>query len=309
MNTCDWPLQRLVTLVLGFTLLSGCTPPAPTTEVLLDRPTPTLFGTVFKTPTSTVPTETAEPTPLSTMCVFPIDINGQGNSVQEAALYRFNWIQGTSSQILETRDGPVTLEASVTTLAGKRQLVIVHQAVLPESFEIVHALAPGGTLIHDPGTSALEVRDTQGAVIRQTVADAVEDVRGLHANLDITGVERQFSAEDDFIIRVTMAMPDDGKYIWSFETVEVLLGEERFAKRTMHTGEVMSIHYDHDGNYDTWDGTMVVQANTITWAFENGGAFPFGAHSSTSAADGDNTSIFPVDLMQRLWQLSQSSCG
>ena len=309
MKSTSFQVWRLTSLLISITLLNGCESPAALEEVRVEYPTPTLFGTVSKEFTSTVPTSTIVPTLRPDMCVFPIDVDGQGISIQEAALYRYDWIQGTSSQVLETRDGPVALEGSVTTPAGERQLVIIHHAPLPESFNIIDGLSPGGTMLYDPGTTTSEIRDSKGRVTRQIVSDPSEDVRGLHPNLDITGVERQFSKEGGFIVRVTLTEPDDGKYIWTFETVELLLGNERFAERTMHTGEIISIHYDPTGNYDEWSGTMVVQANTITWALENGGTSPFGARSSTSAATGDTTSMFPVDLMQRLWHLSHDSCG
>lgn len=302
-------LTMLTSILIGVILLSECAAPAATEEIRLDLATPTLFGTVVKELTSTIPTATAIPTTRPDLCVFPIDVNEQGSSIQEAALYRFNWIQGNRSQVLNTRDGPVLLESSITTPAGERQLVIVHHADLPEIIEIVEELAPDGTMIYDPLTNASEVRDTSGIINLQTITDPPEDVRGLHPNLDITKVERMFSTENDFIIRVTLMEPDDSKYIWTFETVEIFLGEERFAERTMHTGEVISIHYDPDGNYYEWDGTMIVQANTITWAMENGGKLTFGARSSTSAANGDATSPYPIELMQRLWQLSQNTCG
>ena len=112
-----YQVRRLSPLLITVLVLIGCASPDTTSEVNPELPTPTLFGTVSKRVTNRVPTSPHPPTPRPDLCVFPIDLDGQGANIKEAALYRFNWIQGINRQTIETRDGPVTLEASVTTPA------------------------------------------------------------------------------------------------------------------------------------------------------------------------------------------------
>ncbi len=271
-------------------------------------PTPTLFGTVAKTPASSNPTSTLEPAARADVCVFPVDANDSG-VFSEAALYRLRWQPGDESLMVETRGGPLTLQAPVNMVAGTHRLLIVHRGELPEILQLPAALVPDGAMLFDAASGATELRDANNFIHSQTIRDPSGDIGGAKPALDIITVERQIAETGDFIVRLTTAAADDGDYAWSFENMELLLGQERYTHRIMQSGKVVNLHYDSEGNYSIWEGTLIVQANTITWAMNDGAELPFGARSATSAARADSTGLFPAESMRRLWQASLTSCG
>lgn len=213
------------------------------------------------------------------------------------------------SIIVETRGGPLTLQAPVNMVAGTRRLLIVHRGKLPESLQLPAALDPGDAMLFDAASGATELRDANNFIHSQTIRDPRGDIGGAKPALDIITVERQIAETGGFIVRMTTAAADDSDYAWSFENMELLLGQERYTRRILQSGKVVNLHYDSEGNYSMWEGTLIVQANTITWAMNDGAELPFGARSATSAARADSTGLFPVEAMRRLWQASLTSCG
>ncbi|MFQ5409798.1 MAG: hypothetical protein ACE5FI_15420 [Anaerolineales bacterium] len=294
-------LPALAALVLA--ACASTETPTPT-----DAPTPLPFGTVQVQDTTALPTAATTPTPRPAVCVFPVVVD-EGGRIEEATVYRFEWVQGVESLTLETRGGALEITGPITLPAGERELVIVHRAELPDRIAINEDATPSTSYLLEPGAMALEARSPEGVVQWQTLLDPAEDVRGLPPNLDIVRVERQFGEGGNYIMRVSVAEPDDGEYIWTFESVEVLLGDVRYAERTLADGSVISGFYDPQGQFSEWDGTMVVQGNTVTWALDSGGELPFSARSFTSASAGDETAQYPVDLMQRLWEAARAGCG
>ncbi len=274
----------------------------------LGAPTPTLFGTAVKTPTGGAPTSTPEPPARTDVCVFPVDADESG-VFTEAAIYRLQWQPGDESLIVETRGGALTLQPPVNMVAGARRLLIVHRGELPKSLQIPAALEPGGAMLFDAGTGAAELRGMDSSILSQTIRDPRGDIGGMKPALDIITVERRIAEAGDFILRLTTAAPDDGDYAWSFENIELLLGQERYARRILQSGKVVKLHYDAEGNYSVWEGTLIVQANTLTWVLNEGAELSFGARSATSATRADSTILFPVEAMRRLWQASLTSCG
>lgn len=297
------PAAFISIAVLILTACARAETPTPT-----EPPTALPFGTVQVEPSSAIPTETPTATPRPRVCVFPADVDGTGR-FEEAAAYRFDWVQGEESQTIQTRGGPVEITGPVTLPAGERELIIVHRAPVSERIALADDASPSTAFLYDPASPSFEARSPAGVLLQQTILDPPEDVRGLPPNLDILSVVRKFGEGDSYIIRVTLAEPDDGKYIWTFEGVEILLGEIRYAERTLADGATLSGFYDPQGQFSEWDGTMVKQGNTVTWALEEGGELPFGARSFTSAAAGDETPLFPVDLMERLWRAARAGCG
>ena len=295
--------------LLAAVLLAGCMPQDE--EVSLRGtfvpPTPTLFGTTVKTPTNTTPTLTPEPTGHADVCVFPVDSEHTG-VFSEAALYRIRWQPGDNIISLETRSGPLNLNVPINTDAGTRKLLILHRGEMPKSLKLSAALKPGSTMLIDAESGATELRDPDDNIHSQTIHDPLGDVGAAKPALDIIAVERQIADEGGFIVRLTTAAADDEKYEWSFENVELLLGKERYTRRILQSGKVVNLHYDSEGNYTVWEGTLIVQANTLTWALKDGAEQPFSARSATSAARTDSTDIFPADAMRNLWQASLTSC-
>ena len=298
-------MKLRIVLAIGL-IVSACAPTA--TPEPTEAPTPLPFGTAFVEDTQITETIATTNTARPSVCVFPIVMEEDGRT-EEAAIYRFDWVQGVESLTLETRGGVVEIRGPITLPAGERELIIVHRGTALETIEISDNASPSTAYLLDPVTQALEARSPEGVVQWQALFDPLEDVRGLPANLDILSVERQYSVGGGYILRVSLAAPDDGVYIWTFESVEVVLGDVRYAQRTTATGDVISGFYDPQGQFSEWDGTMVVQGNTVTWALDSGGDLPFSARSFTSASAGDETSQYPVDLMQQLWETARAGCG
>lgn len=302
---------RVLSIALTSTLLfSGCLPQnwEGNGGAIEMAPTPTLFGTAVTTPIGSTPTSTPEPASSRQVCVFPVDVDDSG-VFSESALYRLQWPPGDNLLTAETRDGNLNLRAPVNIVAGARRLLIVHRGDMPEDLEIPAALKPNGAILFDPGSGATEIRDPDNSIHSQTIHDPRGDINAMKPSLDIITVERQIADEGGFIIRLTTDEADDGEYAWSFENVELLLGQERYARRILKNGKVVNLHYDSTGNYSMWAGTLIAQANTLTWALNSGVELPFGARTATSQARADSTTIFPVKIMQKLWQAALTSCS
>ena len=301
-------MQRLTPLpwlILALTL-AACAAPAPP-QTAAEAPTLTPFGTVQAVNVNAAEVDSSPPaTTPPRQCVFPVNL-GEELGVHESGLYRFTW-QGIP-QTLQTRGGPLTIAGGPGMALGERQIVIVHSAPLPETLRLNDNFAPRSTLLVELLGLTREIRAAGGRILAQTLSDPLGDVRGLPANLDILTVARLFGAGDDFILRVTLAAPDDGEYIWTFESTEALLGAERYASRVFAEGKILSLVYDAEGEVADWPGTTIIQGPTVTWTFENGGELPFGAQTTTSAAGGDQTEMYPVDMMAEIWAVAQRSCG
>ena len=164
-------------------------------------------------------------------------------------------------------------------------------------------------MLFDAGSGATEIRSQNNFIHSQTIHDSHGDIGGAKPALDIITVERKIAATGGFVIRITTAAEDNGDYAWSFENIELLLGKERYARRILQSGKVVKLYYDAEGNYSVWEGTLIEQANTLTWAMDEGAELSFGARSATSAARSDSTEIFHSEIMQQLWQASVTSCG
>ena len=302
-------IQLMVRLVLTLTMYS-CIPQGilENMDEEMANPTPTLFGTAVKTPTIPMETLTPETTSIPDVCVFPVDPDESG-VFSEAALYRIYWKIGGDTLILDTRGGPLTLQAPVNMVAGERKLIIAHRGEIPATLQLPTALDSGGTMLFDTGSGATEIRDSNNLVRSQIIHDPRYDVGGAKEALDIISVERKIAEAGGFVIRLTTAAEDNGDYPWSFENIEMLLGNERYARRILQSGKVVKLFYDAEGNYSVWEGTLIEQANTLTWAMEEGAGLPFGARSATSATRVDSTGIFRSEIMHQLWQAAVSSCG
>jgi hypothetical protein len=274
----------------------------------LAAPTPTLFGTAMKPTDYATAIYTQESEPPADVCVFPVDADDSG-VFTEAALYRLHWQAGADNLIVDTLGGKITLQAPLNMISGMRRLLIVHRGELPQSLRFPAAFEPDGAMLLDTGSGATEVRDRDNAIRSQIIQDPPDDIGGKKPALDIIRVERQIAEAGGFIVRITTAALDNNEYLWSFENIELILGQERFARRILQSGKVITLHYNPQGSYTVWEGTIVAQANTLTWVLTEGADLPFSARSSTSDARADSTVVFPAGTMQRLWQASMTSCG
>lgn len=297
----------------GMLLLAACdqlalTAPAAVTAAPTAVPaSPAPFGTAFQLPTAPAAAATPAAASRGTVCAFPIKL--ADGSAYEAARYNFNWQQGITTQQLNTRAGTLQLEGQVTIAIGERSLVILHRADTAPTLEVTDLWPPGSTLLIDPLTGASETRRADGTVARQLLMDAVGDTRGMPAYLDIKSVDRQFDAAGSYILRITTNTAHEGKFIWSFQELEIAIGEERIVQRTLSSGKQLNLYYPTKGKYSDYTGTVVVQANTVTWPLQDGGLLPFAARSATSAAAVDKTEAYPAELFSSLWELAAASCG
>ena len=101
---------------------------------------------------------------------------------------------------------------------------------------------------------------------------------------------------------------NDGVYLSSFENIELLIGLERYAYRILNSGKIVSLMYDSEGNYSLWDGTLISQGNTITWALNEGAKNNFKVKTATDITQADSTVFFQADKMTALWEASQNGC-
>ena len=287
--------------------LAGTAPAAVTAAATAVPASPAPFGTAFQLPTTRAATATPAAASRGTVCAFPITL--ADGSAYEAARYHFVWKQGITTQQLNTRAGTLQLEGQVTIAAGERSVVILHRADTAATLEVTDLWPPGSTLLIDPLTGASETRRADGTIARQLLLDAIGDTRGMPAYLDIASVDRQFDAAGSFILRITTNTAHEGKFIWSFQELEIGIGEERIVQRTLSSGKQLNLYYPTKGKYSDYTGTVVVQANTVTWPLQAGGLLPFAARSATSAAAVDQTAAYPADLFSRLWELAAASCG
>lgn len=286
-------------------LVSCAAPAAPPTAAAPTTPTP--FGTVVVQtlpPELSIATETPPPPPRQ--CLFPYDLN-DGAGIQEVGVYRVNWA-GTPVDI-PTRSGEITLSLPVDSPQGLRTLVVVHNGDLPAELSLSDRFIPGAVLLVLPTPGVQEMRASDGSYLVQRLLDPARDVRGVSPEIDILSVERLFGTQDDFVLRVTLASADDGQTIFTFQSIEALLGEERYAARRYADGRALNLFYDANGQPTDYMGTVIVQGPTVTWTISSGSDLPFGAQTGTSAANGDSTPFYPIDLLEQLWQAARRNCG
>ena len=276
-------------------------------ENSVGEPTPTLFGTAITTPIASEATSTPMPMKISDICVFPV-LNEVTGLNDEAAVYRFDWVSGEERQIIATRGGQITIQGPVNLTSGIRRLLIVHRNNLPEILRLSSALKPESSILYDTRTDTSEIRTEDGVILSQTIYDPAGDIGQLKPALDVISVERQFAKDGGFIIRLTTSKPNDGVYLSSFENIELIIGLERYAYRILNSGTIVSLKYDSEGNYTIWDGTLISQGNTITWALNEGADNNFKVKTATDITQADSTVLFQADKMTALWEASQNGC-
>ena len=276
-------------------------------ETSVREPTPTLFGTAVTTSVTSEATSTAIPTQIPDICVFPF-LNETTGQNDEAAAYRFDWVLGEESQQIETRGGQMTIQGPINLTSGTRRLLIVHHENLPDTLRLSSALKPESNILYDTNTDTSEIRTEDGLILSQTIHDPTGDIGQLKPALDVISVERQFAKDDGYIIRLTTSKPNDEVYLSAFENIELLVGRERYAYRILNSGKIVSLKYDSEGNYSLWDGTLISQGNTITWALNEGASSNFSVKTATDITQADSTVLFEADKMMALWEASLNGC-
>ena len=273
----------------------------------LYKPTPTLFGTPIDI--QMIPTDppTPEPEKNSNICVFPF-FNSTTNNTQEAAVYTFNWNASLKNQTIKTRDGTINLTGPTNLKTGIRKLLLVHNGIIPDKLYLSSKVEPNSHIIYDAHSNTSEIRTENGDLLYQTIYDPTDDTGNMKSALNITKVERQYSEDDNYIIRVTLDSSNDKIVESSFENIELKVGQERYAYRVLNTEKAINLKYDSDGNYSKWTGTVIVQGNTITWAINNNKEENFSVKTSTDIQQVDKTNIFNTTSMLNLWAVSQTSC-
>ena len=273
----------------------------------LYEPTPTLFGTPIDI--QMIPTDppTPEPEKNSNICVFPF-FNSTTNNTQEAAVYTFNWNASLKNQTIKTRDGTINLTGPTNLKTGIRKLLLVHNGIIPDKLYLSSKVEPNSHIIYDAHSNTSEIRTENGDLLYQTIYDPTDDTGNMKSALNITKVERQYSEDDNYIIRVTLDSSNVKIVESSFENIELKLGQERYAYRILNTQKAINLKYDSDGNYSKWTGTVIVQGNTITWAINNNKEENFSVKTSTDIQQVDKTNIFNTTSMLNLWAVSQTSC-
>ena len=303
-------MPRLSLLVsLLSLLLMACSGANATTASPTGPPaTPTPFGTVLA-PTLPPPVGEIRPTATSPprQCIFPHDL-GDNNGVIEIGVYRLIW-QGAPVTI-NTRSGPIEVSGPSSLAFGLRNIVIAHNGPIPSELRLTEQFTPGSTMLLLLAQGVQESRLGDGQRIVQAIDDPLDDVRGLAPNLDIVRVERFFGNELEYVLRVTLATATRQRIIYTYETIEALVGNERYAVRIYPAeNRQLSLAYDASGEVSDWLGAIVIQGPTVTWTLNSGADQPFGARTSTSATNGDTTNLFPITLVNSLFETTRRNCG
>ncbi len=303
------PASKFLLGIIGILSVASCqiNPGYDPNENYVGEPTPTLFGTAITTAVALESTSTPKPVRIPDICVFPV-LNEATGQNEEAAVYRFDWVSGEDSQQIVTRGGEITIQGPVNLTSGTRRLLIIHHDNLPGILRLSSALKPESSILYDTRTDTSEIRTEDGVILSQTIYDPAGDIGQLKPALDVISVERQFAKDGGFIIRLTTSKPNDGVYLSSFENIELIIGLERYAYRILNSGTIVSLKYDSEGNYTIWDGTLISQGNTITWALNEGADNNFKVKTATDITQADSTVLFQADKMTALWEASQNGC-
>ena len=277
-------MRRLFLYLLYFLLISCSAPPtlAPTHTV-----TP---------PTAIAPTAT----PPRSVCVF------RNESNVEVGVYRFEW--DNIGIKLNTRIGTLNMDGAKTLKAGWRQVIIVHNKRLPESFGIAINFGVNQTLLFDPTLDAQEIRDAGGTVIAQSLNDAPGHHGGMPAYLDIARVEREFGYYPNSTIRVYLTDVQPIPQVWNYQTIGVALGKENFARRSYADGRIELLTTTSKGTPSAWQGKVkMLEPNLFSFEVQTGWDQPMQAFTGTSSGEGDSV-LYPMKVMKELWSEAKRFC-
>ncbi len=271
---------------LLYFLLTACVPPA-------TSPLPT--QTV---PPSATPVPSA--TPPRSVCVF------RNESNVEVGVYRFEW--NNIGIKLNTRIGALNVDGAKNLKAGWRQLILVHNKRLPESFGVAINFDVGQTLLFDPTLDAQEIRDAGGTVIAQSVNDVPGHHGGMPPYLDIVRIEREFGYYPNSTIRIYLADVQPIPQVWNYQTIGVTLGRESFHRRSYADGRIELLAADSKGTPSAWQGTVkMLEANLFSFEAQTGWDQPMQAFTGTSSGEGDSI-LYPMKAMKELWDGARRFC-
>ncbi|MBI5348150.1 MAG: hypothetical protein HZB77_02355 [Chloroflexi bacterium] len=279
-------MRRLCSLFIISLFTLGCATPQPTLA-----PIPTV-----------TPSSTPEPsaTPPRSVCVF------RNESNVEVGVYRFEW--NNIGIKLNTRIGTLNVDGAKTLKAGWRQLIIVHNKRLPESFGIAINFDVNQTLLFDPTLDAQEVRDAGGTVIAQSVNDASGHHGGMPAYLDIARVEREFGYYPNSTIRIYLTDVQPIPQVWNYQTIGVTLGKESFHRRSYADGRIELLTTISKGTPSAWQGTVkMLEPNVFSFEVQTGWDQAMQAFTGTSSGEGDSV-LYPMKAMKELWEGARKYC-
>ncbi|MBI5714192.1 MAG: hypothetical protein HZC38_12340 [Chloroflexi bacterium] len=279
-------MRRLCSLFIVSLFIVGCTTPQPTLA-----PIPTV-----------TPSSTPEPsaTPPRSVCVF------RNESNVEVGVYRFEW--NSIGIKLNTRIGTLNVDGAKNLKAGWRQLIIVHNKRLPESFGVAINFDVNQTLLFDPTLDAQEVRDAGGTVIAQSVNDASGHHGGMPAYLDIARVEREFGYYPNSTIRIYLTDVQPIPQVWNYQTIGVTLGKESFHRRSYADGRIELLTTISKGTPSAWQGTVkMLEPNVFSFEVQTGWDQAMQAFTGTSSGEGDSV-LYPMKAMKELWEGARKYC-
>jgi len=255
------------------------------------------------TPTQTVPPPPSpEPsaTPPRSVCIF------RNESNIEVGVYRFEW--NNIGLKLNTRIGALNIDGAKNLKAGGRQIIIVHNKRLPESFGVAINFDVGQTLLFDPTLDAQEIRDAGGSVIAQSVNDAPGHHGGMPPYLDIVRVEREFGYYPNSTIRIYLADVQPIPQVWNYQTIGVSLGKESFYRRSYADGRIELLTADSKATPSAWQGTVkMLEVNLFSFEVQTGWEQPMQAFTGTGSGEGDSVS-YPMKMMKELWEGAKRFC-
>jgi hypothetical protein len=242
----------------------------------------------------------ASATPQSDSCIF------RTSPSDEIGVYRFNWDNATIT--LDTKLGPIIVDGPRTLASGPRQLVLLHNAKLSDSTNIIVNFDVGGALIYDLANEAQETRDAGGTVLIQSLADPLGDTLGLPAYLDIIRIERTFGYFPNSIARVYLAGIHTGQFIWTFQSVAISLGKETYTQQKFYDGTIALTLTNTKGQTKDWAGPVTEVDNAVSFALQTGWDEPVAAATITSSGGGDSAGPFPAEEMQKTWEAANEFC-
>lgn len=287
-------------IALSMTTACGRTDSAAPTDPPV--PTPTEAPTAVGSPTHMPPTRTPRPRP--DRCLFPADVDGDGD-LEDIGYFRFDW--DGQPVVVSTSSGDIEIAGPSGLPTGPRNLLIHLEPSPPSRIDLGPDFPVGGHVLALPDAASVELRDGSGRVLLQRIADPAND--GLFPiNLDILSLERIAEAQEGSRVILFFRGKRTIPLTSSYEAWEVRQGTAVYRAQVQRNGTTAFAKIE-DGAADPWDGSVTVADRSIEWALPMGMDGPFSGHTLRSDLQGDETPAYPADSFERMFNAAITACG